>query len=879
MLIALCDLAGVWQLSEVTAALTRFADAAVNAALDFLLRHENTKGNLRLADLSTPAAGCGYAVIAMGKMGAFELNYSSDIDIIVLYEPQSAPLAAGIEPSTFFVKLTRSLVSLLQDVTEDGYVFRVDLRLRPDPRATQVAIAIEAAANYYEYQGQNWERAAMIKARACAGDIMLGKEFLTRLQPYIWRKYLDYAAIADVQSMKRQIHAVKGHAEVAVEGHDLKLGRGGIREIEFFVQTQQLIAGGKNPSLRGSQTLQMLDQLASQQWITGETAADLKAAYIDLRSWEHRAQMVDDLQTHLVPASPEKFLRYAAFCGFADPLVFADKIRATLETVQTHYAALFEDAEGLGAEGGNLVFTGGDDDPATLKTLIAMGFADPAEVAATIRAWHFGRYPAMRAARAREVLTELVPALLRALAATGEPQQAFLAFDNFLKSLPAGVQLLAMMKANPRMLDLMAQIMGSAPRLAAKLSERPRILEAVVAPRFFQSLPSEQELQAEFDTVVPAHTPRDDAMDRLRVLAREHQFRIGVRVLSETLDAPAAGQAYAAVAQTVLAKLLAVVAEEVGLSAGNIDHGRCVVLGLGKLGGFEMTAGSDLDLMLIYDHPETALQSDGAKPLSPSQYYARLTQRLVTALTAPTAEGSLYEVDMRLRPSGSKGPLAVSLKSFESYQTSESWTWEKMALTRARVVAGDTDLGDRVQNVISQTLRSDRDPKTTREDVAAMRTLMLHQLVMPDLWELKKNPGGQIDVEFIAQYLQLISAGKTPAVLDTNTQHALSKLQIEGILSAADHIRLSAAQRLYERLSQMLRLCVQGTYRPQSAPARLNQAMARLAHTPDLKAAEAKVDEMQASVHEIFHRIIGDGNLKADRPDKGEQEGAARRGG
>ncbi len=350
LLVALCDIAGLWSVDEVVTTLTTLADAMLAATVNWLLRDAARTGKMRLANEDNPSDGCGYVAIAMGKQGAGELNYSSDIDLIILYDPETAPLAEGVEPGQFFVRMTRRLVQILQDVTEDGYVLRVDLRLRPDPRATQVAIAIEAATIYYESMGQNWERAAMIKARAAAGDIALGQEFLARLRPYIWRKYLDFAAIADVQSLKRQIHAVKGHGEVAVLGHNVKLGRGGIREIEFFVQTQQLIAGGRNPKLRGLRTLDMLTALAEANWIAPEAATTLQQAYRFLRMIEHRLQMVNDEQTQLLPAGDEEFQRFAAFAGYADVGVLQSKLRQTFETVQSHYAALFEQAQDLGHE-------------------------------------------------------------------------------------------------------------------------------------------------------------------------------------------------------------------------------------------------------------------------------------------------------------------------------------------------------------------------------------------------------------------------------------------------------------------------------------------------------------------------------------------------
>jgi [glutamine synthetase] adenylyltransferase / [glutamine synthetase]-adenylyl-L-tyrosine phosphorylase len=857
LLIAIADLSGHWDVTQVTHALTTFADACLVAATNHLLRDAASRGKLVLRDESNPSLGSGYTILAMGKHGAFELNYSSDIDLIILYDPEIAPLVEGVEPSTFFVKLSRALVALLQNITSEGHVFRVDLRLRPDPRATQIAVSSEAAAIYYENQGQNWERAAMIKARAVAGDIALGEEFLSRLTSYIWRKYLDYAAIADVQALKRQIHAVKGHSEIAVQGHDLKLGRGGIREIEFFVQTQQLIAGGRNTKLRGRRTLEMLDALAEAKWITPETATELKASYNFLRMLEHRVQMIDDQQSHIVPAAPEAFERYALFCGFTSGKALAQKLRVTLETVQKHYAALFEEAGNLAGDSGSLVFTGGEDDPATLTTLKNMGYAQASDISAMIRSWHFGRYAAMRTARARELLTELMPKLLKTLAQNGDADQTFLAFDNFLKELPAGVQLFSMIKANPNLLDLIAQILGSAPRMAEQLSRYPRTLEAVVAPDFFKLLPSSDALRDEINDLILNDTPRDQAMDRARVFAREHMFRVGVRILSETLKAEDAGQAYSRIAEAVLRKLLDVTQHEMQQMHGTMTEGKCVILAMGKLGSREMTATSDLDLILIYDHAAHAEFSSGVKPLSPQQYYARLAQRLVTTLTAPTAEGTLYEVDLRLRPSGNKGPVAVSLQSFASYQLNEAWTWERMALTRARVIAGSPDLAKKVESIIVKTLTADRDQNKTRDDVKDMRALMLREQKTIGVWDIKRHRGGQIEVEFIAQTLQLLHARKTPEILQTNTDDCLRSAQKLGLLETADALLLLQAAGLYQRLTQLIRLSLARDYDPKSVSANLNNAFSRAAAQPDISSTEALLTELQTAISALFDRIIG----------------------
>ncbi|MDE2383478.1 MAG: bifunctional [glutamine synthetase] adenylyltransferase/[glutamine synthetase]-adenylyl-L-tyrosine phosphorylase [Alphaproteobacteria bacterium] len=852
LLAALYDLEGVWPLHSVTQALTKFADAAVQAAIEFLWQQEIAKGKITSDEI-----GRGYVVLAMGKMGAFELNYSSDIDLIVFYDPERAVLAGDVEPATFFVKLTRALVALLQDLTADGYVFRTDLRLRPDPRATQVAIHIEAAATYYETQGQNWERAAMIKARACAGDPVLGAEFISRMKPYIWRKYLDYAAIADVQSMKRQIHAVKGHGEIAVLGHNLKLGRGGIREIEFFAQTQQLIAGGRNPALRCIKTCDALDALAEAKWITPQAAAELKEAYAILRTLEHRAQMVNDQQTHDTPSDPAAFESYARFAGFENGDALAAKLRATLECVQGHYARLFESAEDLSAGEGSLVFTGSDDDPATLETLRRMGYSQVTEVAATIRAWHFGRYRATRTARARELLTELMPALLKTLGQSGDADGAFFAFDRFLASLSSGVQLLSMMKANPRMLALIAQILGSAPRLTEKISTQPRILEAVTAPDFFQALPPKPQLEREFAALVPPAAALEEVMDMARVFAREKKFRVGVRILTETISAEEAGLALSDIAEVVLAQLLAAVERDVAARHGKLKGGACVLLGLGKLGGHEMTAGSDLDIILVYDCDEDAEVSDGPRPLAPGQYYAKVTQGLVTAINAPSAEGKLYDVDMRLRPSGSKGPLAVGLSSFTAYQDKEAWTWERMAMTRARAVAGDPGLAARTEAVLRASLGQPRDAAITRKDISDMRALMLKEHKPEGAWDVKRARGGQVEIEFIAQYLQLIHAAAHPEVLNANTAAALQAQSAAGLLPRAEADLLLTALGLYQRLTHMLRLCIDGKFDPKAAPAHLLRALSESAGQPDFSATEALLAETQAQVAALFESHIG----------------------
>src|SRR3954453_17567671 len=410
LLIALADIGGVWPVMQVIERQTRLADAAVGSAVDYLLADAQRRGRLKVSDPERPAAGSGYIVLAMGKMGAGELNYSSDIDLIVFYDADT-PLQAT-EPAPFYVRLTRALVKLLQERTADGYVFRTDLRLRPDPASTQIAISTASALDYYESRGQNWERAALIKARPCAGDLAAGEALLGEFSPFIWRKYLDFAAVADVHNMKRQIHAYRGHDQIAVEGHNIKLGRGGIREIEFFIQTQQLVAGGRHPKLRGRRTLDMLETLANGEGIDGLARQDLAAAYCFLRSVEHRLQMVADEQTHQLPGDREGLERFACFLGYEGRDAFADALLPHLRKVQQHYATLFESAPAQEAAQRGLNFPAEADDRDTLEKLAGLGFKHPLEVSTLVRGWLAGNHRSLRGSAARHQLAELVPILV-----------------------------------------------------------------------------------------------------------------------------------------------------------------------------------------------------------------------------------------------------------------------------------------------------------------------------------------------------------------------------------------------------------------------------------------------------------------------------------
>jgi [glutamine synthetase] adenylyltransferase / [glutamine synthetase]-adenylyl-L-tyrosine phosphorylase len=857
LIVALADLGRVWDTTTVTDVLSKFADAAVGAAVRFILREAGEDGQIEQRDPASPDIGSGWIVLGMGKFGASELNYSSDIDLIVLFDLERARVPEEREPQQVFVRMTKRLVQILQEHTENGYVFRTDLRLRPDPGSTNVALSTEAALRYYESFGQNWERAALIKARPVAGDIEAGEAFLAEMTPYIWRKYLDFAAISDIHSIKRQIHEFRGHEAIAVAGHNIKLGRGGIREIEFFVQTQQLIAGGRNPELRGRQTLDVLEKLEQGGWIDEMTCRDLSEAYVMLRSLEHRLQMIDDAQTHTLPDDQEALSDVGALSCFSTIDAVERAVCSTLAKVQKHYSALFERAPSLSAELGNLSFTGDSDDPDTLETLSRLGFTDPAEASRLIRGWHFGRYPAVRSSASRGRLTEITPSLLAALASTDNAGSALAAFDRFLARMPAGIQLFAMLGSNPGLLSLIATMMGTAPRLAEIVVERVHVLDALMEPAFFGTVPNRALVEERLAATLAEASSYEDVLDRARIFGQEQAFLIGVRVLAGSLGARQAGAAFADLADILVAAVVDKARQEFECQHGRIANGQIALVAMGKLGGREMTAASDLDLILLYDFSEKATSSDRGRPLSGSQYFARLTQRIVAALAAPTAEGPLYEVDFRLRPSGNSGPLATYIDAFKAYQAKTAWTWEHMALTRARPIAGDKALIARVKKQISGTIAQRRDRKKIVADILEMRAIIEQEKGGQGVWDLKQAPGGMVDIEFVAQYLQLVHGARHPTIVSTETDVVLAAAAKAKILPKREAEVLLPALRLYQGLTQIVRLCVDGIFDPEDASQGLLDLLADTGEMPDFPSLDAHVKETEMEVRASFERIIG----------------------
>ena len=857
LLTALCDLGGVWDLDQVTGALTRFADAALAAALSAAAREETERGKLIAPTGDAHGPVPGFFCLALGKHGAFELNYSSDIDISIFYEPDLMPVAPGVEPQALALRLTQTLAAVMQERTAEGYVFRVDLRLRPDPSSTPAAMPVEAALDYYESVGQNWERAAMIKARPAAGDLAAGSAFVAELQPFIWRRHLDYAAIADIQSIKQQIHVhrnLPGKGDkLSAAGANLKLGAGGIREIEFFAQTQQLISGGRDPSLRSPRTLDALKAITAAGQMAPGVETELAAAYAELRGLEHRVQMLHDEQTHTLPEAVGERRRVMALSGFADLRKFDAHVLGILRRVNARYGELFAEAEPLSSRFGSLVFTGVDDDPETLTTLAKMGFSNPPQVSAMIRSWHHGRIAATRTERARELFTRLAPRLLEAVQATGAPDAAFNRFADFFSGLSSGVQVQSLFLAEPKFFHMIVDVMAFAPRLAATLARRPAVLDSLLDTRFFDAL-DDGEAEGGLRQAVAHADGFEAAMDAARRAHREQAFRIGVQVMAGQADAEVAGRAHTALADACIRSLASASLSETERMGGAFA-GEVAVVALGKAGSCEMNARSDLDLMTLYRADDPAGMS-ATKGWSAETFFARFTQRLLTALSSPTAEGELYPVDLRLRPSGSAGPVAVSLAALERYYAADAETWEFMALTRARVVwATSKAFAETTAASIAAALRRPRKASQTRRDARDMRVLIAKEKPPAHGWDLKLGEGGLVDIEFVAQTLQLFHAAED-GPLATNTGAALEGLKARDLLPAADFQALHEAWRLQQDLQQVLKVALSDEADPREEPARFRAILAKAGGAKTFAVLQARLEKDRAAAHRIFKRIL-----------------------
>lgn len=829
-LAALADLGGVWPLEVVTSTLTRLADGAIAVGLRSFLRAELLRGKVPGMDEDALENSAGMVVFAMGKMGAHELNYSSDIDLICLFDETRFNLAEAYEARAAFIRVTRKLAKLLSDNTSSGYVFRTDLRLRPDAAVTPVCLGMEAAERYYESLGRTWERAAWIKARACAGDLAGGDAFLKTLSPFVWRRYLDFAAVQDAHDMRLRIRDHKGLSGIELNGHDLKLGPGGIREIEFFTQTRQLIAGGRDLSLRVRETVEGLSRLAAAGWIPEDIRDQLCVDYKAHREVEHRLQMIADQQTHTLPEAHEDWTRLACLMGQADPNVLRKTIQDRLERVAELTEGFFAPED---------------------RDAVAFPKMNDAQTK-IVEQWP--SYPALRSERAKDSFRRLQPQILQRLHKAARPDEALLSLDGFLAGLPAGVQLFALFEANPQLIDLIVDIAVTSPELARYLSRNASVFDAVIGGAFFEPWPGGKALAAQLDMRLKVLGDYERKLDAARRWMKEWHFRIGVHHLRGLIGAEEAGKQYADLAGAVVQALFPAVVTDFASRHGPPPGRGAVVLGMGSLGAGLLSASSDLDLIVVYD-PLDAESSEGRRPLATRPYYARLTQALVTALSAQMADGRLYEVDMRLRPSGRQGPVATSFEGFKAYQENEAWTWEHLALTRARVVAATGKTADDLAVLVEDFRRAllAKTPKREKilEDVQEMRARLFSAKAADSVWDIKRGPGGLTDIELVAETLALLSGSPT-----TGLSAQLRQAVQANLMDKAEAQILTKTYRFYWSVQAVSRLLSDKAFSPETAGEGGINVMLRETDADTVSSLQTSLEDHRRQTSDLIEKAL-----------------------
>jgi glutamate-ammonia-ligase adenylyltransferase len=781
--VALGDLGGELSLEQVTSLLSDFADRAIDQAVE-----------AAIAERMPEAEPRGFAVIAMGKLGSRELNYSSDVDLLLLFDPATLPRRSRDDAGEAAVRVGRRLIEILQKRTADGYVERVDLRLRPTPEVTPIALPVNAAISHYESSALAWERAAFIRARAAAGDVALGRRFIESIQPFVWRRSLDFGVIEDVRQISARIRDHFAQGAIIGPGYDLKRGRGGIREVEFFVQIQQMIHGGRDPSVRSPSTLDALNALLRAGHVEEGVAHELADAYRLLRTIEHRVQMVGDAQTHLLPLESAALDNVAELHGQPDGDALLDTLRPHVERVGAIFDSLAPD-----------VSTRLSNDPDILKEeLASLGFADSAAAGRHLLNWRSGRARSLRSPAAQQAFEAMLPELLRAIAAGADPNRALNRLGDIVERLSSGVNFFRLLEARPVLARLLAKVLAHAPVLADQLARRPELFEGLFDASAFAMPPEAAEFAELLAEAMRGH-PYDVALDRARRLVNERRFALGVQLIDRRRDPLEVTEGYARVAEGAFRALGRKAVDEFEKVHGRFAEGELVVLGLGRLGGYSLTHASDLDVIYLHTaSPDT--RSDGPKPLGPNDYFNRLASRVTAAMSVPTAAGPLYEVDARLRPQGSKGMLVVPLVGFERYQREEAWTWEHMALCRARPIFGSSEAREHTAAIIHEILRMKRDPAKVVADAVKMRADMERHKPPHSALDVKLGRGGLIDLEFSVHVLQLTRR----VGLSTRLEAALEQLAAKSLVSA----NVVDALKLLSRMLVMMRLVAPDDVKP-----------------------------------------------------------------
>ncbi|WP_347338199.1 bifunctional [glutamate--ammonia ligase]-adenylyl-L-tyrosine phosphorylase/[glutamate--ammonia-ligase] adenylyltransferase [Chromatium okenii] len=786
------DLAGWAELPETLEDLSELADVCIQQTLDLL--HIWT-----CAELGTPRAADGrelhLIVLAMGKLGARELNLSSDIDLIFAFA-QSGEIRDVPRPLTheqFFVRLARRLVQTLANQTADGFVFRVDTRLRPFGEVGPLAMNFQALEDYYQSQAREWERYAMIKARPVAGDPADSAQLMALLRPFVYRRYLDFGAFESLRDLKRMIAK-----ELYRRGMDanIKLGPGGIREIEFIGQAFQLVRGGRDPELQVRPIRQVLALLAAKQLMPAEAVAQLDAAYEFLRLVENRLQAHRDKQTHILPDDEIGRERLARSMGFADWATFAPVLDAHRRVVQQQFDEVFaapDAAEAIDGEANlQLLWSGTQETASDVTALAQAGFADPAAVQTCIAQFRDATDRKGLSSKGRERLAQVMPTVLRISAACEQPTLALTRVLRLLETIVQRTAYLAMLIESPGILAQLCRLAGMSPWFTEQIGRQPLLLDELIDPRRLYAPLRREDLETELDALLLPVDAADleQQMERLHQFVQGNVLRVAAADVTEVIPLMIVSDYLTEIAEVALARVLQLTFEHLVRQHGrptaiNGANSGFLVLGYGKLGGIELGYGSDLDLVFVHGSDDVMAMTDSAKPVSNVQFYARLGQRMIHMLTTRTLSGALYDVDMRLRPDGNKGMLVRSLTAFAAYQETDAWTWEHQALVRARPVAGDPVLAQQFEAVRRAVLCRQRDPAQLQREVREMREKMRVNLdkTTAHRFDLKQGVGGIADIEFMVQYAVLRWAAEHSALVEwTDNIRLLDTLARLGLL-------------------------------------------------------------------------------------------------
>ncbi len=828
--IAARDLARLSDLTEVMADLSSLASAALAGAVRFARRQLSGRyGAPMIETVGGDRRECGFVVLGMGKLGGHELNFSSDIDLVYLYETEQGMTEGGkgegpVTLHQYFVRLCEMITRILSEVTEDGFVFRVDLRLRPDGTKGELANSLRSAEIYYESWGQTWERGAMIKARPVAGEVWVGEGFLRIITPFVYRKYLDFASLEEVKEMKDRIDLASARARK--HERNLKLGAGGIREIEFFAQAHQLIYGGKTPDLRRRGTVETLRALVGAGIVARKECGLLEEAYGFLRSLEHRIQVYQDRQTHSLPQKEQDLLRLARAMGVPDGTALTEEIDRHTGNVRAIYDSLFRAApEEAGPEISPdvlAVLYPESEEEDIDDRLSALGFADPGAARRNVAMLKDGPPFTRMPVRARRYLGKIAPLILDQVVRSPDPDIALHHMERFLSAVGARTMFYALLFENRKVIDVLVRLFGSSRFLSGYLLRHPELLDTFLRKDLSRLVKTKSDLRRELEETLAACADFEQEMDELRRYKSMETLRIGMNDLGGNLSLEEGMFQLSALAEVLLSGALVLARRETGRRFGvpmmEGEGGRSVeakfcVLGMGKLGAEELSYHSDLDIIFLYSSAGETSPAEGCDPaqfrkVENHEYFAKVAQRLISILTTVTREGYVYHLDTRLRPSGSAGPLVSSLTAFERYHEQSAKLWERQALLKCRFVAGDRDFGKKVEETVSRFIFDRPLPPDTPAEINRLRKRMETELGKErrDRLNLKVGRGGIVDVEFAVQYLQLVHGPGNRSLRARSTLKSLYELYRANVLSEEEFRVMDEGYRFLRTMEVSLRL-------------------------------------------------------------------------